>query len=169
MNGSKMNKFTKYAFVIFMFFSGCSKVEIIDTVEYLEESEPNNQSFSANEISAGKIYRADISKPVNDNADNDIFKVWSPAGTLISFEIESDEKNFQPYIGHTDNLSHAQFAIFNPPGKFRTDFITSVDGWQYFEIGDIRNTAEEGERVGGFSYYFRMISQHICSFDEMKK
>lgn len=169
MNGSKMNKFIKYAFVFFLFFSGCSKVEIIDTAEYSEESEPNGQSFSANEISAGKVYRAYISLAVNDSGDEDIFKFWSPAGTLISFEIESDENNFQPYIGHTDNLSHAQFVIFNPPGKFRADFITSVDGWQYFEIGDIRNTAEEGERVGGFSYYFRMISQHICSFDDNEK
>jgi hypothetical protein len=42
-------------FALFLLFCGCSEVKIIDTIEYSEESEPNDQSFSADEISAGKF------------------------------------------------------------------------------------------------------------------
>ncbi|MGI6394115.1 MAG: hypothetical protein ACOX2F_05225 [bacterium] len=150
--------------VLFLLYS-CSKVEMIEVEGSIPESEPNDQNYSANEISQGNIYRAEISKPENGNADKDVFKAWYPAGTVVSFEIESSEEHFQPYIGHTDNLSHAQFVIFSPPGKFRAEFITSVNGWQYFEIGDIRNTSDKGEKVGDFAYYFRIASKHICGPD----
>lgn len=82
---------------------------------------------------------------------------------MITFEFESDKKGFFPYIGHGDNLGHAEFILFESGGKYKGSFITSVDGWQYFEIGDKRNTSENVEKYGGLSYYFRIISSHICN------
>ena len=152
-------------------FIGCSEVKIVEKGDFVDETEPNDQGFQANEIKEGNNYRAKIAKPAGETPDKDVFKIWKPAGTLITFEFESDKSSFQPYIGHTDNLAHVQFVTFKTPGKFRAEFITSIDGWQYFEIGDRRNTSDQGPFYGEFTYYFRIISKHICdenSYAEIK-
>lgn len=149
-----------------MIFAGCEHTEYMDSAEYIYETEPND--FPAFEISEGNIYAAEIAKPKENSADTDIYKIWLPSGTLITFEFESREKNFEPYIGHTDNLGNYTFAVFKVPGKRRATFVTTADGWQYFEIGDKRNTGEE-KKVGGFKYYFRVISTHICDADNYEK
>ena len=149
-----------------MIFAGCEHTKYMDSAEYIYETEPND--FPAFEISEGNIYAAEIAKPKENSADTDIYKIWLPSGTLITFEFESREKNFEPYIGHTDNLGNYTFAVFKVPGKRRATFVTTADGWQYFEIGDKRNTGEE-KKVGGFKYYFRVISTHICDADNYEK
>lgn len=151
---------------VLIIFSGCEHTRYIDSAEYNYEVEPND--YPAFEISEGEIYAAEIAKPKKDSIDIDIFKIWLPSGTLITFEFESREENFEPYIGHTDNLGNYSFAVFTVPGKRRVTFVTTADGWQYFEIGDKRNTGE-GKKVGGFKYYFRVISSHICSAENYKK
>ena len=163
-----MLKFLKYfSFLLFLpLFSGCEHTKYIDSADYIYEVEPND--FPAFEISEGNIYAAEIAKPKKDSADTDIFKIWLPSGTLITFEFESREKNFEPYIAHNDNLGNYTFAVFKVPGKRRATFVTTADGWQYFEIGDKRNTGEE-KKVGGFKYYFRVITSHICDADNYKK
>lgn len=154
--------------LVLIIFSGCEYTKYVDSAEYIYEVEPND--YPAFEISEGNIYAAEIAKPGKNSVDTDIFKIWLPSGTLITFEFESREKNFEPYIGHTDNLGNYSFAVFTVPGKRRVTFVTTADGWQYFEIGDKRNTGE-GKKVGGFKYYFRVISSHICSagnYEEIK-
>ena len=149
-----------------MIFAGCEHTKYIDSAEYIYETEPND--FPAFEISEGNIYAAEIAKPKENSADTDIYKIWLPSGTLITFEFESREKNFEPYIGHTDNLGNYTFAVFKVPGKRQATFVTTADGWQYFEIGDKRNTGNE-KKVGGFKYYFRVITSHICDVDNYEK
>ncbi|MBO4710868.1 hypothetical protein J5681_02990 [bacterium] len=148
------------------FFFGCEHTKYIDSAEYIYETEPND--FPAFEITEGNIYAAEIAKPQKDAADTDIFKIWLPSGTLITFEFESREENFEPYIAHTDNLGNYTFAVFKVPGKRQATFVTTADGWQYFEIGDKRNTGSE-KKVGGFKYYFRVITSHICDVDNYEK
>ena len=160
--------FLKYLpFLLFLpFVFGCEHTKYIDSAEYIYEVEPND--FPAFEISEGNIYAAEIAKPAENSADTDIFKIWLPSGTLVTFEFESNEKDFEPYIGHTDNLGNYSFAVFKVPGKRQATFVTTADGWQYFEIGDKRNTGEE-KKVGGFKYYFRVITSHICDADDYEK
>ena len=149
-----------------MIFAGCEHTVYIDSAEYIYETEPND--FPAFEISEGNIYAAEIAKPKGNTADTDIFDIWLPSGTLITFEFESREENFEPYIAHNDNLGNYTFAVFKVPGKRRITFVTTAGGWQYFEIGDKRNTGE-GKKVGGFKYYFRVMTSHICSAENYKK
>ena len=131
-------------------------------MEYVRENEPNNETFQALEIQEGTAYSGKIAKPENDTADTDLYKIWLPSGTLITFEFESRERNFEPYIAHTDNLGNNTFAVFSPSGKQHPAFVTTATGWQYFEIGDKRNTGN-GKKTGGFKYWFRVVSTHICS------
>ena len=131
-------------------------------MEYITEIEPNESTFDALEIEEGAAYSGMIAKPKDDTADTDLYKIWLPSGTLVTFEFESREKNFEPYIGHTDNLGNYTFAVFGTEGKQHPTFVTTADGWQYFEIGDKRNTGGE-KKTGGFRYYFRVISSHICN------
>ena len=165
-----MPKFLKF-FSFFLFFplvSGCTHTKYTDSAEYIYEVEPNEATFQAFEIAEGSIYAAKIEKPKENSVDTDVFKIWLPSGTLLTFEFESDEKNFEPYIGHTDNLGNYTFAVFKVPGKRRVTFVTTADGWQYFEIGDKRNTGE-GKKVGGFKYWFRIISSHICDVENYER
>ncbi|MBR6422046.1 hypothetical protein IKS86_04990 [bacterium] len=161
-------KFLKYFyFLLFLpLVAGCEHTKYVDSAEYIYEVEPND--FPAFEISEGNIYAAEIAKPKGNSADTDIFKIWLPSGTLITFEFESREENFEPYIAHNDNLGNYTFAVFKVPGKRRATFVTTADGWNYFEIGDKRNTGEE-KKVGGFKYYFRVITSHICDADNYEK
>ncbi len=165
-----MLKFLKYfSFLLFLpLFSGCEHTKYTDSAEYIYEVEPNEATYQALEISEGNIYAAEIAKPKGNSADTDLFKIWLPSGTLITFEFESREKNFEPYIGHTDNLGNYTFAVFKVPGKRRAAFVTTADGWQYFEIGDKRNTGNE-KKTGGFKYWFRVISSHICDTENYEK
>ena len=149
--------------------SGCEHTKYVDSMEYIRETEPNGSTFEALEIEEGPAYSGEIAKPKKDYYDTDLYKIWLPSGTLLTFEFESDEKNFEPYIGHTDNLGNYTFAVFSLPVKHRATFVTTADGWQYFEIGDKRNTVEEGKKVGGFKYWFRVISSHICNAENYKK
>ena len=146
--------------------AGCEHTKYVDSADYIYEVEPND--FPAFEISEGNIYAAEIAKPKGNSADTDIFKIWLPSGTLITFEFESREENFEPYIAHNDNLGNYTFAVFKVPGKRRATFVTTAGGWNYFEIGDKRNTGEE-KKVGGFKYYFRVITSHICDADNYEK
>ena len=165
-----MKKFSEYFqfLLIFPLLLACERTKYIDSAEYIRETEPNGELFSALEISEGNVYAGEIARPKNNEADTDLFKIWLPAGTLITFEFESSENDFEPYIGHTDNLGNYAFAVFKVPGKRRAEFATSADGWQYFEIGDKRNTGEE-KKVGGFKYYFRTITSHICDVENYEK
>ena len=163
-------KFLKYSLFLLLvpFVSGCTHTKYIDSAEYVYEVEPNEETYQAFEISEGKVYAAEIAKPEKNSADTDVVKIWLPSGTLITFEFESREKNFEPYIGHTDSLGNYAFATFGLPGKHQVTFITTAGGWQYFEIGDKRNTGEE-KKVGGFKYYFRVLSSHICDAENYEK
>ncbi|MBO4699230.1 hypothetical protein J5690_06430 [bacterium] len=165
-----MPKFPKFIpfFLFFPLVFGCTRTKYIDSADYIYEVEPNEATYQAFEISEGNIYSAKIEKPGENSADTDLFKIWLPSGTLLTFEFESSEKNFVPYIGHTDNLGNYSFAVFKVPGKRRATFVTTADGWQYFEIGDKRNTGKE-EKVGGFKYWFRVISSHICDAGNYEK
>ncbi len=166
----KIKSFSNQLFLLLFLplFTGCEHTKYIDSAEYIYETEPNEATYQAFEISEGNIYAAEIAKPAENSADTDLFKIWLPSGTLVTFEFESREKNFEPYIGHTDNLGNYSFAVFSLPGKRQATFVTTADGWQYFEIGDKRNTGEE-KKVGGFKYYFRVISSHICDVDNYEK
>lgn len=133
-------------------------------MDYIRETEPNESTFDAFEITEGNAYAGEIAKPADDTADTDLYKIWLPSGTLVTFEFESRSADFEPYIGHTDNMGFYSFAVFQPLGKQHPAFVTTADGWQYFEIGDKRNTGNE-KKTGGFKYWFRVISSHVCSAD----
>ena len=135
----------------------------------IDEKEPNSATYEANEFEEGNIYRGEIGL-LEDGADTDLFKIWKPAGTLIKFVFESDSEDFNFYVGHSDGAGHGEFVISDAPGRFVAEFITSVDGWQYFEVGDRRNTSAEEYFYSGFTYYFRASSTHLCdkNFDEIK-
>ena len=137
-------------------------------MEYVRETEPNESTFDAMEIEEGTAYAGEIAKPQYDTADTDLYKIWLPSGTLVTFEFESNSEKFEPYIGHTDNLGNYTFAVFSPLGKQHPTFVATADGWQYFEIGDKRNTGNE-KKTGGFKYWFRVVSSHICSADGYEK
>ena len=161
--------------IFFAIFSGCEHTKYVDSMEYVKENEPNESTFQALEIEEGTPYSGEIAKPENDTADTDLYKIWLPSGTLISFEFESREENFEPYIGHTDNLGNYSFVIFSQNvNKHRATFVTTADGWQYFEIGDKRNTYDTEDPAaktlfGGFKYWFRVISSHICNKEDYQK
>ena len=154
-----MNKYLSSIFLAA--FISCSESKL-DLENYILESEPNEMTFQAMEIEAGNMYVAEITLRNDGEADSDLYKIWRPAGTEVTIEMESGEKDFFPYIGHADNMGHAEFVIFESPGQYKSVFVTSVDGWQYFEIGDVRNTDEDGPKYGGFDYYFRISSKSIC-------
>lgn len=154
-----MNKYLSALFSLMVL--SCTEKEL-DLRDYILEIEPNEMTFNANEIETGNMYAAQIGVKDDGSADSDLYKFWSPAGMEIVIEFESNENGFFPYVGHTDNLGHAEFVIFDPPGKYKSVFITSVDGWQYFEIGDRRNTDENNDKYGGFLYYFRVSAKSIC-------
>ena len=158
-------KYLSFLSILFL-CAACEHTKYIDSAEYIYEVEPND--FPAFEISEGNVYAAEIAKPKKNSADIDIFKIWLPSGTLITFEFESGEKNFEPYIGHGDNLGNYTYAVFEPVGKHRATFVTTAGGWQYFEIGDRRNL-DEGKKFGGFKYYFRVISSHVCDTGNYEK
>ena len=162
--------FLKYFYfsLLLIVFSGCEHTKYVDSMEYITETEPNESTFDAFEIEEGSAYSGEIAKPANGSYDTDLYKIWLPSGTLVTFEFETREKNFEPYIGHTDNLGNYTFAVFSPLGKQHPAFVTTADGWQYFEIGDKRNTGEE-KKVGGFKYYFRVVSSHICNTENYEK
>jgi len=160
----------KYLILLVFLLVSCSRTELMD--DYVtDEIEPNSATYEANEIEEGQVYRGKIDKPEEDEgADTDLFKIWKPAGTLIKFVFESESDDFQFYVGHSDIAGHGEFVVADAPGKFEAEFITSVDGWQYFEIGDRRNTSEEENFLSGFIYYFRFSSTHLCDreFDELR-
>ena len=159
----------KYSFFLLItLFIACEHTKYIDSMEYIIETEPNEATFQALEIVEGSAYAGKIAKPKGNTADTDLYKIWFPSGTLITFEFESREEKFEPYIGHTDHLGNYSYAIFEPLGKHRSTFVTTADGWQYFEIGDKRNRGD-GKKFGGFKYYFRVISKHICDADDYEK
>ena len=147
--------------VIVLTAAGCEKSKYTDAMEYIREIEPNEASYEAFEITEGNVYAAEIAKVKKNISDTDIYKTWQPSGTLITFEIESNADKFMPYIAYSNNSGNTFFAVFDPSKKQRINFITSADGWQYFEFGDRRNLAE-GKKFGGFKYWFRFISSHIC-------
>ena len=91
-------KFLKYfRFLLFLpLVLGCEHTKYIDSAEYIYEAEPNEATYQALEISEGSIYAAEITKPKENSADTDLYKIWLPSGTLITFEFESREKNFEP-------------------------------------------------------------------------
>ena len=137
-------------------------------MEYVREVEPNEATYQAMEIEEGTVYSGEIAKLKDEAADTDLYKIWLPSGTLLTFEFESSNKDFEPYIGHTDNLGNYTFAVFGPLGKHRATFVTTTGGWQYFEIGDKRNTGK-GKKSGGFKYWFRVATTHICDDEGYKK
>lgn len=162
-------KLLKYlVFIPAIFLLACEHTEYIDSMEYIRETEPNEATFQALEIVEGSAYAGEIAKPKGKTSDTDLYKIWLPSGTLITLEFESREEKFEPYVGHTDNLGNYSYAIFEPLGKHRSTFVTTADGWQYFEIGDKRNTGD-GKKFGGFKYYFRVVSKHICDADDYEK
>lgn len=148
----------------------CTETKLLD--EYvIDETEPNSATYEANEIEEGQVYRGKISDLKEDEgADTDLFKIWKPAGTLIKITFETESKGFQFYAGHSDVAGHGEFVIADGPGRFEAEFVTSVDGWQYFEVGDRRNTSAESDFLSGFTYYFRVSSTHLCNepIDEIK-
>ncbi|HDT11390.1 MAG TPA: hypothetical protein ENN58_01485, partial [bacterium] len=146
--------------VCFFIISACSG-ELLDS-HVIDEEEPNEFTYQANEIIEGNVYRGDIARPVAGEADTDLFKIWKPSGTVIVFEFEGEDEEFLPYVGYVDNSGHGKFALFKMPGRYIAEFATAVTGWHYFEIGDRRNVFEDGEKFGGFRYYFRVSSYHIC-------
>ncbi len=150
--------------LILIILSACEHTKFIDSMDYIRETEPNESTFDAFEITEGNAYAGEIAKPADDTADTDLYKIWLPSGTLVTFEFESRSADFEPYIGHTDNMGFYSFAVFQPLGKQHPAFVTTADGWQYFEIGDKRNTGNE-KKTGGFKYWFRVISSHVCSAD----
>jgi len=149
-------------FLTFLLIS-CSRTELVDD-HIIDEIEPNSATYDANEVEEGKIYRGRIGK-LKEESDTDLYKIWKPAGTLITLTFESDAEDFQFYVGHTDGAGHGEFVISDAPGRFETEFVTSVNGWQYFEVGDRRNTSAEIDFIYGPSYYFRVVSAHICDME----
>ncbi len=156
-----MNRHLIIYFSLFI-LSACDPRTSLDLSGYILETEPNEMTFQAMEVESGKLYAAVLETKKDGTADTDLFKIWRPAGTEITIEIESAKEDFFPYIGHGDNLGHAQFVTFPSAGRHRAVFVTSVDGWQYFETGDVRNTDETGGVFGGYYYYFRISSRSVC-------
>ena len=154
----------KYLIIVsfFVLLSSCDPKTGLDLSGYILETEPNEMTFQAMEVESGHLYAAVIETKRDGTADTDLFKIWRPAGTEITIEIESKKEGFFPYIGHGDNLGHAQFVTFPSAGKHRAVFVTSVDGWQYFEIGDVRNTDEASPVFDGYYYYFSVFSKSLC-------
>lgn len=162
-------RFQYFFSLLLIIFLGCEHTKYIDSMEYIKEVEPNESTFQAFEITEeGAAYSGEIAKPKNNSADTDLYKIWLPSGTLLTFEFESSSGDFEPYIAHTDNLGNYAFAVFEPLGKHRVTFVTTTGGWQYFEIGDKRNTGEE-KKTGGYKYWFRVISSHICDKENYEK
>ena len=93
-----MNKNLSLIFLVLIIFSGCSKIEIFEKTDATEESEPNDESYRADEITECINYTGRIAKPDKNRSDKDLFKIWKPAGTLITFEFETDAEGFMPYI-----------------------------------------------------------------------
>jgi len=154
---------TRYFLLILFLMASCSHSELLD--EYVrDETEPNSATYEANEIEEGFVYRGKIEK-LEEVADSDLFKIWKPAGTLVTLVFESDSEDFQFYVGHSDAAGHGEFVISDAPGRFVAKFVTSVNGWQYFEVGDRRNTSSENEFYSGFTYYFKASSSPICNFE----
>ncbi len=158
MNSRKTLYISLFSF-FFLFFS-CSE-ELLDG-HIIDEVEPNEYVFQANEITEGNVYRGFIDHPVDGEADQDLFKIWTSSGTVVVFEFESEDEDFEPYVGHGSGGGHGEFAIFNMPGRYTAEFASSVTGWKYFEIGDKRNVLGGSEKFGGFTYYFRVKSYHVC-------
>ena len=146
--------------------SGCSHERYSDPHEYVRETEPNEMLYNAFGIEEGSVYEGSIAEPGGDVPDTDVFKIWRPVGTKIFFEFESQDAAFKPYIAHTDGLGNYTFATFDSPGRYVVEFIASTGGWQYFEFGDRRNTHSDTEPVGGFDYYFRVLTNYICDEPE---
>lgn len=166
-----MCRMLKYAvFLLFIVASAaCEHTKYIDSMEYIRETEPNEAVFQALEIEReGAAYAGEIAKPKGNTPDTDLYRIWFPSGTLITFEFESRDEKFEPYIGHTDNLGNYTYAVFDPAGKHHATFVTTAGGWQYFEIGDRRNL-DDGKKFGGFKYWFRVISSHICNTENYEK
>lgn len=156
-----MNRFLIIILLFFINYSCAARSEL-NLEGYISETEPNEATFQAVEVESGYLYAAKLITKNDGSADTDVFKLWRPAGTEITFEIESGNEGFFPYIGHSDNLGHAQFVTFPSYGKYTSVFVTSVDGWQYFEVGDVRNTDESGPVFEGYYYYLRVFSKSIC-------
>jgi len=154
-----MNRLVLSLFLL-TFFS-CS-TELMDS-HIIDEEEPNELTYQANEIEEGNIYRGFIDNPVGNVADTDLFKIWKPSGTVIVFEFESEDEKFRPYVGHASSSGQNEFVLFPMPGRHIAEFVTAVSGWHYFEVGDMRNVFEEGGKYGGFKYYFRVRSYHLCN------
>lgn len=155
--------------LIFLLVSACGETKITESGDYVWEVEPNETIYQAMEIDEeGKVYGGEITAPQGNTVDSDLYKVWFPAGTLVTFEFESDSKDFEPYIGHTDSWGNDSFAVFEASGRHRVTFVTTADGWQYFEIGDRRNVSD-GDKFGGFKYYFRFLSKHVCNTGNYEK
>ncbi len=163
-----MTKFTPLLLIFLYLFSSpfsCTQEEWRDG-HIIDEKEPNDQQHLANEISVGNVYRGRIGEPVSGVPDRDLFKIWKPSGSIIVFEFESEDENFRPYVGHATGSGQNEFVLFKTPGRYVAEFPAAVTGWHYFEIGDKRNVFEEEEKVGGFVYYFRVNSYHICEDDK---
>lgn len=153
----------RYIALVLLLVVSCSRNELLDE-HVRDETEPNNATYEANEIEEGFIYRGKINK-LKGEADSDLFKIWKPAGTMIALVFESDSEDFLFYAGHSDAAGHGEFVIADAPGRFVANFVTSVNGWQYFEVGDRRNTSLKKEFYSGFTYYFQVSSAPICSFE----
>ncbi|MBO4441427.1 hypothetical protein J5834_04840 [bacterium] len=157
-----MTRFFRFFLPLFLLLlSGCANERYTDPHEYIRETEPNGMLYNAFEIDEGRAYEGKIDEPLG-GADSDVVKFWRPVGTRIFFEFETTDAGFQPYIAHTDGLGNYTFATMDGGGRYVVEFIASTGGWQYFEFGDRRNTRDDAEPVGGFYYYFRVLTKHIC-------
>jgi hypothetical protein len=146
---------------LFLILFGCTQDRWLDE-HIIDEQEPNEQSYQANEISVGNTYRGVVSKPYGGTPDTDLFKIWVTSGTVVVFEFESNDIDFRPYVAHASSSGQNEFALFKTPGRDIAEFAAAVTGWHYFEIGDKRNVFEDGRKFGGFVYYFRVNIYHIC-------
>lgn len=167
-----LDKLLKYFgfFLVVSALSACGETKIVESGDYVWEIEPNGTLSQAMEIEEGNTYAAEIAVPAGNTEDSDLYKVWFPSGTLVTFEFESDAEDFEPYIGHTDSLGNSSFAVFETQGRHKATFVMTATGWQYFEIGDRRNVSD-GTKFGGFRYYFRFLSKHLCNgknYDKIK-
>ena len=100
--------------LIFLLVSACGETKITESGDYVWEVEPNETIYQAMEIDEeGKVYGGEITAPQGNTGDSDLYKVWFPEGTLVTFEFESDSKDFEPYIGHTDSWGNDSFAVFD--------------------------------------------------------
>lgn len=154
--------FRLFSPLFLLFLLACGNEHLADPHDYILVAEPNEMLYNAFEIEEGIAYRGRIDKPQGVLSDRDIVKIWRPVGTRVFFEFETTDVGFQPYIAHTDTLGNYTFALIGREGRYIVEFITSTGGWQFFEIGDRRNTHDDAEPVGGFDYYFRVITGFIC-------